>query len=309
MLAEFGGALHLPVKCDADENVYLRPYEQDNSHSSVLKVSHNADKETRLDSLDPALKGLSVQDFAVSPDNTVYELLQAGNDVYIAQFHSDGSFASKMKLEDQFWGVKLAVAMNGTAFLVSGVSVPNPTGGNGGLPKLITAMFDQSGRRIGKLSLDNDPADPGVGGKQLDTKKFLNDVSVLPLVNGNIEADRDGTLLLMRASTNPVIFVLDSRGKMARRMVISAPLTGMSPASMHVRAGKLAMLFERLDAEGNVGDRIMTVFDIATGEKVREYSVAPSLGTAFACYLGGDNFGFVTSKNNKFALQYAAPER
>jgi hypothetical protein len=300
--SEISRALQLPVKCDAEQNVYFRPFEQGGTLSPVFRVSAHGDKETKLSATsEPAFKAASVQDFTVAPDGSFYELIQAGKDVYVARFMSDGTYQSKTKLDKQLWGAKIAVT--GSMFLVSGSELPSKIDGP---PKLFTAFFDLSGRLVKPLAFDRDPADPNPQHKPDLRSDYVNDTSVIPLVGGNIEADRDGKMLLMRASAVPAVFVLDASGKVVGRFQVDPPMPGMSVAAMHVHNGKAAFLFQHVDNDGNVGKRIIAVTS-ATGEKLREYSVADALGTAFACF-ADNSFGFITTQNNKLAIQYARPE-
>lgn len=303
---EWRRALYMPVRCDADQNLYLRAYEMGNSNSPLMKVNSKGDKVTKLtiDS-DPDLRRGTVQDFALSPDGTAYELVQVGDDVYIASFSTDGSYGSKTKLERQFWGTHLAASTGSASFLVAGSELPVK---DGPPPKLVTALFATGGRLIRELRLPSDPAEikeRDAGKKKVEN--YLSDKSILPLILGDVETDRDGNMYVLRASTPPVVFVIDGAGELVRTFKIEPPGPDMKLGVMHIRAGRLAVLFQATDTQGQMETRKIVLIDAASGTKISEYVVTDELGAAFACYTG-DTFGFVTTKAGKLAIQHARPE-
>ncbi len=304
--SEWRHPLYLPVRCDGDGNYYFREYESGANASPVLKASPRVDHVTRfsVDS-DSGLKGGAVQDFAIGVDGTVYELVQLGNDVEIVEFSEDGHPNSKIGLEKQFWATHFAVFDRGDEFLVAGSALPIK---GGPPPKLVTAIFDRAGRVIRTLVLPHDPAE--IKAPKANEKRpanYLSDQGILPLVLGDTQTDGRGNLFILRASTPPIVYMADSAGHLVRTITAIPPEPGMQVGVMHVWNGQLALLFQKSDAEGQIEKRTMLVLDTTTGHKLEEYFVPESLGAAFACYTGED-FGFVTTKEGKLAIQTAKPE-
>jgi hypothetical protein len=304
-------ALYLTLRCDFDGNFYFREYESGLSASPVLKVTARAENLTRfsLDSV-PELKGASIQDFSVTSDGTVYELLQFGDDVIIAEFSRDGRLVSQTKLDKQFWPAHLSALGGNSGFVVTGAELPQK---GGPPPKLISAIFDNSGRLMRRLNFAHDPAEikkeePGKEASDSQKAGPLAGESILPLVLGDTQTDNAGNFFILRASEPAVIFVVNRWGKLQRTIKAVRPQAGMKVGAMQVRGGRLAILLQKSDEKGQIEKRTMVVIDTSTGDQMAEYAVPDTLGTAFACYTG-EAFGFVTTtRSGQLAFQTAKPE-
>lgn len=302
-----GHALYLPLRCDLDGNLHLREYESGLGATLVLKVTARAENLTRFSLSSVAeLKGASIQDFSVTPDGTVYELLQFGDDVIIAEFSSGGRLVSQTKLDKQFWPAHLSALGGNNGFVVTGAELPHK---GGPPPELVNAIFDNSGRLVRSLTFAQDPAkikkeEPG---KEQKGGPLANE-SILPLVLGDTQTDNRGNLFILRASEPAVIFVVNRWGKLQRTIKAVPPEAGMKVAAMQVREGRLALLLQKSDENGQIEKRTMVVIDTSTGDRMAAYAVPDTLGTAFACYTG-EAFGFVTTtKNGQLTVQTAKPE-
>ena len=262
--SEWGHALYLPVRCDLAGNFYLREYESGLSSTPVLKVTSRAENLIKF-SLDSVaeLKGASIQDFSVTPDGTVYELLQVGDDVIIAEFLEDGRPVSQTKLEKQFWPSHFTALGGNNGFVVTGAELPHK---GGPPPKLVNAIFDNSGRLVRSLTFAQDPAEikKEEPGKNKSGGPLAN-ASILPLVLGDTQTDNMGNLFILRASEPAVIFVVDSSGKLQRKIKAVPPEAGMKVGAMQVQDGRLALLFQKSDEKGQIEKRTMVVIDTSTG--------------------------------------------
>jgi hypothetical protein len=304
-------ALYMPLRCDLDGNFYLREYESGLGATPVLKVTARAENLTKfsLDSV-PELKGASIQDFSVTLEGTVYELLQFGDDVIIAEFSRDGHMVSQTKLEKQFWPAHLSALGGNNGFVVTGAELPQK---GGPPPKLVSAIFDNSGRLVRRLTFAHDPAEikkeePGKEGTDSQRTGPLANESILPLVLGDTQTDNAGNFLILRATEPAVIFVVNRWGKLQRTIKAVPPEAGMKVGAMQVRNGRLALLLQKSDEKGQIEKRTMVVVDTSTGDQVAQYAVPDTLGTAFACYTG-ETFGFVTTiRSGQLAFQTAKPE-
>jgi hypothetical protein len=298
---EWRRPLYIPVRCDADENIYLRGYEEGNHESPVLKVAPDGKTKKLAVPEGPLFRAAAVQDFAVSPDGTAYQLLQNRNDVYVVSFDSDGEYDSKIKLDRELWAVHLTAFSGGRQFLITGSELPEE---NGPPPKLFTGIFDQSGRLVKELSLPDDPAVIKAPEGNKKVQNWLSDPAILPLLQGDVEADNDGNLFVLRASRPAVVYVLDASGQVARRLTLKPSESDMTASVMHVRNGRIAVLFQKTDGDGNVLQRNMLIIDSQTGDKLSEYEVSERLGSAFSCFTG-QSFGFIITKDGKLAIQTA----
>src|ERR1019366_680182 len=301
--SEWRGPVISPIRCDADGNLYIREYVSGSPNNVITIIGPKGDKVTKtsLDS-NPDLKKGKLNDFGVGPDGYLYELVQADHSAYVVSFKPDGSLSSATKLEKEFWPTKLATT--GALFLVSGTESPAP----GEPPKLFNGLFDASGKLVREVRFSNDPGQiKAEGPKAGSNKNYLEDKASFPLQLGTAEADLNGNFYVIRASEPPVAFVLNASGEFVRKLEIKNPEPGMRLVAAHVNGGRLAALIAQTDAERQILKKVMIIVDISTGKAVQQYSVSSDLGSTFACYSGND-FGFVTTKDNKLATQHARPE-
>ncbi len=298
--------IHLPVKCDQEGNIYFRNFETGITSSPVVRVSQKRDDVTSFSvANDPDLKGASVRDFAVTPDGTVFELVHAGNDVYVVEFSDDGSVSSKTKLEKQFWPEHLAVTPDGDRFLIAGTELPAK---DGKPPQLVTAIFDNSGRLVKDLTLLHDPAvlkEPRAGEPRIEN--YFTSHAILPLVQGETQVGLNGDLYVVRASRPPEVFVLNSNGKFVRSVTVDVPENGMSLGAIQFSDSRIAALFHQLDDSGQVQKRVMAIVDSNRGTTERRYQLADGMDGVFACY-DGSSFTFLSTEHGKFAITTAKPQ-
>jgi hypothetical protein len=298
--------IHLPVRCDEDGNVYFRSFQPGTTASPVVRVSLKRENVTSFSlASEPDFKRASVQDFAVTPQGQVFELIQVGDDVYIGSFSDDGSLKSKTRLEKQFWSAHLGVIAGGSRFVVAGSELPVK---NGAPPGLVTAIFDDSGRLLKKLAFKHDPAElkePRAGDPKI--QNYLADQVILPLVSGDTQVGVNGDLFVMRASNPPQVFVLNSSGELVRKITVETPESGMALGSMQLSSSRLAALFYKADASQQLQKRVMVIVDINRGTMERSYHLADGLGGGFACY-DGSSFTFLTTEGEKLAITTAKPE-
>jgi hypothetical protein len=301
--SEWNLPLISPIRCDADGNLYLREYVSRSPNNVITIIGAKGDKVTKtsLES-NPDLKKGKLNDFAVSSSGYLDELIQVDHFVYVVAFKPDGSLSSATKLEKEFWGAKLATT--GTLFLVSGTEPPIPDEP----PRLFNGLFDASGRLVREVRFSKDPGQiKAEGPKTGSNKNYFADKASFPLQLGTAEADANGNFYVIRASEPPVAFVLNASGEFVRKLEIEQPEPGMRLAAAHVNGSRLAALLARTDADNQIVKKVMIIVDISTGNTIQQYAVSNDLGGEFACYSGND-FGFVTTKDNRLAIQHARPE-
>jgi len=305
--AQWHRPIQLPARCDANGNIYFRGLEQGNPSSPVYKAQPGSYTciTFALDGSDTDLRLGTVQDFAVSAAGVLFELVQSGDTVYIARFGDDGSFKSKIKLERPFWASHLSVLANDAWFLVTGTELQTK---GGPPPALVSKIVDESGRDVSNLTFEKDPAALKEAPKgKPKIENYWGNKSILPLVLGDTQTGIDGSLYVMRASTAPVIFVLDSTGQLTRRITVQPPEAGMTIGNMQVSAGRIALLFYRADTTNQVEKSTMVLVDARSGKVERAYEVDARLGSAFACY-DGNSFAFLSTQEGKFAIVSAKPQ-
>jgi hypothetical protein len=100
---EWRRPLHLPLRCDGDGNIYLRGFEQGNPASPVLRLSPKGDRVTTFSiGNEASLQKGVVQDFAVSLDGEVFELVQCDSDVISRVFPTTARSNRKRRSKDSF---------------------------------------------------------------------------------------------------------------------------------------------------------------------------------------------------------------
>lgn len=303
--SEWGGPIISPIRCDTEANLYVREYLAGSS-DVISIISPKGDQVTKasFDS-DPELKKGKLSDFGVGPNGSLSELIYANGRGYVVSFRRDGSLSSATKLEREFWPVKLAVGESTSGlFLVSGTDPSAP----GIPPKLFNGLFDASGKLVREVKFSNDPGQiKDDASKPGSHKNYLGDADSFPLQLGTGEADLNGNFYVIRASEPPVAFVLNASGEFVRKLEIKNLEPGMRLVAAHVNGGKLAALLARTAPDGEILKKVMIILDTSTGDTVQQYSVPSDLGSAFACYSGND-FGFLTTKDGKLAIQHARPQ-
>lgn len=281
-------SFHLPLRCDADGNIYLRT--ESGPLSAILK-------------LNPKGERLSVFEPSSSPNFKIdvaayFDLDQDGRDVYelvfpheinryVFAFGSDGTIKSTIKLQPgfPFMPKKLAVFPTGQ-FLISGEEYDAD---RSAAMWPFTGIFAADGRMLKEIELEDDKTfhDMAASG---DTRAALQGTphANRAIDNGQVEVAADGNAYLMRWASPAIFYVISPGGEVIRRFTVDPGDSGYYPSAMHVNKTRIAVLFVELQK----GDGIMKVVDLE-GHGVATYAEPKTdpkvgtspLGAAFACYI------------------------
>ena len=242
------GSTYLWLKLHASSTVPVRAILPDGHLGQAFRV---ADVSPQL----------FVTDFFVSGDGTVYQAARSDSEqsVHILSYAKNGTLNSRVKLDREFF-VPYQVAVFRTGeFLVSGIkghhnrtpytAVFRPDG------KLVKEVYEAEGEDSRKR------AEAGERGYSPDYMDYSNDF----VTHGDIAIGADGNAYLLRASAPALVYVISSKGVVARKLHIEAPGSGLVSARVKA-ADKLVIVFvNRSSGDGEIveadysGNRIGTV--------------------------------------------------
>lgn len=279
------GRLVLPLKCDGNGNIYGRfPSGAD---LQVLEFAPDGFQKSSYSYLsDPELKTAFLQDFAVTENGELYELLKLRkNRSFVVTFSGDGRLASRAELLTRY-AVTLShiVALRGDRFFVSGSHIGDETGKDVGKP--FNAIFDGSGRLVREISLKRDVRPKEASGA--DPNGNTN-----PAVKwGRAVGGDDGNVYVMRQDSPAQVYVVSQAGAVLRTLKVTAPVPRSLPIELEVSGGRVAIEFSIPDVPG-VDDTIIRVVNAQTGQKIADYSITPEIGEAVACFRDDGGFTFL----------------
>jgi len=248
---------------------------------------------------------------------------QQGEDVeeVLVLYNSEGRYDSTVKLQTLFHPAQFAVFSSGE-ILASGIKI-SPDRKLTSQP--FVAIFDQQGRIIKELTLmddiqgQNDTAEPATetSGRLSQARnpdaakaegKLTTDAFKAAMTLGVAVAASDGNIYLMRATRQPVIYVVARDGTLVRRLAIAAPSENAEPASvLQVAGGKVIVEFIEREASGNFRRDVIVVANAETGEPMARYIAPPEVGGALACYTP-DGFTFLTRKAGGMVMKRTYPQ-
>jgi hypothetical protein len=305
----------VPLKCDAEGDVYLRGYQLGDLLAAPLtKVSADGTKRVefnlrKVQGFDKA----EIYDFAVGLHGDVYFLASTTlTERRIAKFSDAGEFESSVVVDAPFTPQKLAVFPSGQ-FFVAGEELVERTSTPTGRP--FTAIIDASGRIVARLHLtgdvgsSNESVSKTADSKKADAKNDLTeqqqkDLTAIEL--GAVFIPGDGNAYLMRTTTPPVVYVVDAAGNQVRKLEIQPPDKGFEVVTFKVAYGKIVTEFERKMQTPPGGEQLLSVADTQTGIREIDYALPPEVGGLFACYTP-NFFLFVGQHEGHLAIKKAGP--
>ena len=279
---EGGYSLEGKPACDADGNVYIRPYDaattRDGKRFSQLPIQEvtPAGALVRDFRVADAFPDGTAMGMSVGPDGRVYEAVMANHyaDVYVAEFARDGSLQAKTKLEvgsalhtAYFTGdvSHLAVFKSGE-FLING-----ETGSGSRRP--YTAVFAADGRLLKEIL---EPED-----EEARQKAALGDADYAPDRVGNffsalgdVAAGSDGNAYLLRRTPRgslTLVYVVSPAGEV-RKLRIDAGNSDLVARSIRYYSGRIAIGF---DSRTHAHPYQVKIVD-PLGNPIAEYSLGSS---------------------------------
>jgi hypothetical protein len=289
--------LMIPVKCDSEQNVYVRGYLKGDAFGAPLtRISADGTKTTDFNLRKvQRFEQAQIDDFTLGLRREVYLLgSTAVNEKRIAKFTDTGEFESSVTVDAAFSPQRIAVFPSGQ-FLIRGAELNEKTGTLTG--RSFTALVDNSGKILSRLELSQDVGSSPSSGDDRNQK------NAAALEMGDAYVAEDGNIYIMRVTNPAVIYVLDSSGNQQRRLEIAPPEKGFNPITFEVAYGKIVVQFDR-NLESNAGsEQIYSLIDTSTGERLVDYVSSPEVGGTLACYtpnyflfLGQGRSGLVIQK-------------
>jgi hypothetical protein len=288
--SETNRPVYKPARCDAQGNIYFRGYQADDRRVPVIRADAKGQTVKYMLDADATLASGTSYDFSVLPNGHLYQPVQVGEDVYIVTFDQEGKVKGKVRLEQRFWVARLT-ALSDKSFLVIG-SEPRPPAERKPAqpPKALTALFDEHGRLVRRITLSNDARE---------------ETPILVTLSSDAQVDANGNLYLLLRTNPATVDVFDSVGQIERSFKVQPPGPKMNAVSMNLAKGRLAILFRETFRGMQHNDMaIITVVNASTGAEVTRYSAGPDLGATLACYTE-DDFLFVGTDRNNLAIQHA----
>ena len=290
-----------PLVCDENENIYIRTDES--GVDAVTKISPKGEKLAVFEAYrNPDLPKIDAATYFAVSGTTLYQLVFPHEVTrYVFEFKSDGTYKSKVKLDPGFpWMPdQLAVFPSGQ-FFVTGQSYASD--GSGAMWPF-SGIFSSDGHLLKEVRLQDDETLHDMAAKG-DARVGVPGIPSMnhAISNGYAEVGNDGNVYVMRWTDPAIVYAISAGGEVVRRFAVDPGLPAYRPAAMHIRDGRIAILF----AETQTYDYIMKVVDFE-GNEVGTFthpsdsgkSDAQRLSSAFAC---------ITSRPQKFIFAGAGDD-
>lgn len=271
--------VRLPIKGGPSGSILFR---RTSDEFYPVVISLRLDGKTGMSyrmSLVPGLQFSQIIDFG-SDGNDTYLLVKHKNEqneseYYIVSFSDDGSFESVKKLRIDWIPWQLGIFPDGN-ILLSGETRDGHS---------VIGIFDQDGGLLFRLRLRHD-----VSFNDSFSSFSTAETNRLVLQGSIIDRAGDNDLFLVR-STGP-IFLIHSDG--TYEIVSLQPPEGGNLVSVKVTNNRVAALYLLLDsAEPQLRSERVSIIDIATKKRIREFAIPKDIGLVFASY-DSQRFLFLT---------------
>jgi len=300
----------VPDQCDADGNIYLRPYGANLRFGwgDIVKLSS---KGKKLATFSPQ-QDLDPTAAFVARDGGVYVMAAHEEreneadarraerrpwtppEIYILHYRQDGQFDKKTKLAASFLPSGSFVVFPSGEILVS---VIEQTDAGKPTSAPFTGLFDQSGTLLKKISGKEDDWIVKAVESHDAAKVDLGKGSNPAIARGQAVVGSDGNAYIMRRSDPAVVYVVSAGGVIVRTLKLSSGDPPLSPSIMAENNGQLAVLFQNFGpSESRIG-----IFDARNGEELEMVEVGPTFGSAMTCF-NPPNFTFIRVQDKKFVF-------
>jgi hypothetical protein len=236
-----------------------------------------------------------IEEIAAGPNGEVQLLAWEGDGHYLITYNNDGRFLSATKVDLRLFVSHFAVFPSGQ-ILVAGEKLPRKAGDLAGVP--LNVILDRNGKVVKELELPGDvQPDPSRPANQQGKE----------ISGGRAVTGDDGNIYLMRATQNPLIFVISPALKITRKLSLVPPAQDFKGGNFSVVQGKIFMEFLKLT--GSLlkhGSLVYSVYDAQTGEHQVDYEQMPNSFGMLACATP-DGFTFLSSDGNKLSIVHASP--
>jgi hypothetical protein len=300
--------VRVPIKCDAEGNIYLRFYQDPRlGESPVLRISADGRCAKTLDASshpDLADKSIQLADFAVDLRGKLYQVLNtlkggrpAGS--YIVEFDDTGSPGGAIHFKPGFSPMQVAVFPSGE-FLVTGIRHERVKGTE--TVTALTAIVDRRGDILKELFLPGDVKGEFRQAVGVEPDPDRDPTAAISL--GITAPGEDGNVYVVRKGEKPFVLVVSPAGEVVRRVEIAPPREEFRTVDVRVSGASLLVQLVEHGARGERGDRyIYAVLDWETGEVRIQYD-GDEIGGMFACYTP-NAFTFLTTRDAQMYLYRA----
>ncbi|MBI2678098.1 MAG: hypothetical protein HYX28_04905 [Candidatus Koribacter versatilis] len=288
-----------PFQCDTDGNLYVRRSDSSDrsAQSPIRKYSSKGDMLVKMSPADADLQYVAGPFFVGSEGDVYWAAWKPRTkDTFVLHFDKAGKFVSKTKLgADVYPDGPLAVFPSGE-MIVAGLE------GEADSLKPYTGIFDSSGTLMRRLSLADDQRIKDA--VEAGDSAFVTTTGTgnLAVSFGQIVMGQDGNAYLSRRMLPTVIYAINPRGEVVRRMTVDSG--DLFFAGMHENRGRLAILFR------NFGDSesLVKIVDEQSGEETATYDLNKALGWGFVCYSPPRLTFLSTGPNHKATFTYMEPK-
>ncbi|HWY52963.1 MAG TPA: hypothetical protein VNZ03_00765 [Terriglobales bacterium] len=299
-----------PDRCDADGNVYMRPYGVGFKFGWGQILKFNPKGELKV-TFSPQAGFLPTQ-FFVAGDGTVYvlavdqkQLTDESNkearrppDNYVLRYRSDGTLDEKTKLDAKFIPSGSFVVFPSGEILVSAIEAPTGVGQPPSTP--FTSLFDQNGAFVKRISSKEDEW-IAKAVESHDTTKVVPGHGANPAVSmGQAIIGSDGNAYVMRKSIPAVVYVISSGGSLVRTLTLPSGHPPKYPSILLENRGQLAIAFQN----SGPSEPRLRLFETLTGKPIQTVNVQTRFGAGAACF-NPPNFTFVRVEDGKFVFTMA----
>jgi hypothetical protein len=299
-----------PDRCDADGNVYMRPYGVGFKFGWGQILKFNPKGELTVTFSPQA--GFLPSQFFVAGDGTVYVLAvdqkqstdesdkeaSRAPDNYILRYRSDGTLDQKTKLDAKFIPSGSFVVFPSGEILISAIEAA--TGVGQPLSTPFTSLFDQGGAFVKRVSGKEDEW-IAKAVESHDTTKVVPGHGANPAVAmGQAIIGSDGNAYVMRKTLPAVVYVISSGGSLVRTLTLPSGDPPKFPSILLENRGQLAIVFQN----SGPGEPRLTLFETLTGKPIQTVNVQTQFGAGATCF-NPPNFTFVRVEDGKFVFTMA----
>jgi len=255
------------------------------ANGTIMKLSHSSYEPT-LYNLPPEIqKSYNFYQFAVSPDGTLWMLVNAGPELMAASFDSDGELRGKATLKvslDEFNIKDFAALPNGTLF-IAGLGLGKDKGHS------IAAFFNgDTGEEIKRLDTALAPENTPKSGPAIH--------------QGDACVGDDGNLYLLHDTH---ILVINPAGTVVRRTTFDKPLSTLLPVHMIVSSGFAAIWLNTPPNDSHHFETSYLVVDVNNRNPATWYSAPSGVRIAAVDFSRNDGFQFLVGEKGQYRLMTA----
>lgn len=300
-----------PDRCDADGNIYMRPYSIGYRFGwgQIQKFNLKGENIATFS----AQPGYLPAQFFVDGDGTVYVMavdakqlaedktreVRPFPDIYILRYKKDGTFDRKTRLERTFVPTGAFVVFPTGEILVSGIEAQTGSGKPPSTP--FTGLFNDTGELLRRITAkDDDWIDKAVAAG--DTTKVAPGKGANPAVaRGQALIGSDGNAYLLRRTLPAIVYVISKGGGLVRTLSLTSGEPARFPSIMLENQGQLAIVFQNTGPS----EPLLKIFDATTGQEKQVVNVAAQFGAGATCFSPPTKLTFVRVEDGKFVFAVA----